>query len=86
MTAIAPLSTLTFTLDPNSLKRWTVQDYHHMSELGILDFTSFTIQPLQATPAVLSSPHQIKLLPWLFPVSRSRLPLSFLQFNAYYYC
>ncbi len=37
MTAIAPLPTLTFTLDPNSLKRWTVQDYHHMSELGILD-------------------------------------------------
>lgn len=37
MTAIAPLPTLTFTLDPNSLKRWTVQNYHHMSELGILD-------------------------------------------------
>lgn len=33
MTAIAPLP----TLDPNSLKRWTVQDYHHMSELGILN-------------------------------------------------
>jgi Uma2 family endonuclease len=37
MTAIAPLPTPTFPLDPNSLKRWTVQNYHHMSELGILD-------------------------------------------------
>jgi Uma2 family endonuclease len=25
------------TLEPTSLKRWTVQDYHRMSELGILD-------------------------------------------------
>ena len=27
----------TLTLEPSSLKRWTVQDYHCMSELGILD-------------------------------------------------
>ena len=27
----------TITLEPSSLKRWTVQDYHCMSELGILD-------------------------------------------------
>ncbi len=25
------------TLEPSSLKRWTVQDYHRMSELGILN-------------------------------------------------
>ena len=27
----------TFTLEPTSLKRWKVEDYHHMSELGILN-------------------------------------------------
>jgi Uma2 family endonuclease len=30
------LPTPTLTLDPASLKRWTVRDYHHMSETGIL--------------------------------------------------
>ncbi len=37
---MTPLNTQlqpTFTLEPTSLKRWTVQDYHRMSELGILD-------------------------------------------------
>lgn len=37
---MTPLSTQpkpTFTLEPTSLKYWTVQDYHRMSELGILD-------------------------------------------------
>lgn len=34
---MTPLNTLPFTLEPTYLKRWTVQDYHRMSELGILD-------------------------------------------------
>lgn len=37
---MTPLNTRpnpTFTLEPTYLKRWTVQDYHRMSELGILD-------------------------------------------------
>jgi Uma2 family endonuclease len=29
--------TLQLTLEPTCLKRWTVQDYHRMSELGVLD-------------------------------------------------
>ncbi|ACK64490.1 protein of unknown function DUF820 [Rippkaea orientalis PCC 8801] len=35
-----PLKTLSnsiFTLETQSLKRWTIEDYHRMSELGILD-------------------------------------------------
>jgi len=37
---MTPLNTQfkpTLTLEPTSLKHWTVQDYHRMSELGILD-------------------------------------------------
>jgi Uma2 family endonuclease len=37
MTSSNTLSIPTFTLEPTTLKRWTVQDYHRMSELGILD-------------------------------------------------
>ena len=40
LTTMTPLNTQLkpiFTLEPTSLKRWTVQDYHLMSELGILD-------------------------------------------------
>jgi Uma2 family endonuclease len=37
MTLSNTLPNPTFTLEPTSLKRWTVQDYHRMSELGILD-------------------------------------------------
>ena len=36
MTLSNTLPNLTLTLEPASLKRWTVQDYHRMSELGIL--------------------------------------------------
>lgn len=37
---MTPLNTQlkpTIALEPTALKRWTVQDYHRMSELGILD-------------------------------------------------
>ena len=35
---MTPLTTESlFTLEPKNLKRWTVADYHRMSELGILD-------------------------------------------------
>jgi Uma2 family endonuclease len=37
MTALNSLSTLTLTLEPSFLKRWTVQEYHRMSESGILN-------------------------------------------------
>ncbi len=37
MTIVNPLPTLSLPLEPHVLKRWTVQDYHRLSELGILD-------------------------------------------------
>jgi Uma2 family endonuclease len=37
MTSLSTYPTLTLPLEPNRLKRLTVQDYHRMSELGILD-------------------------------------------------
>jgi Uma2 family endonuclease len=37
MTSLTTPPTLTLPLDPNRLKRLTVQDYRRMSELGILD-------------------------------------------------
>jgi Uma2 family endonuclease len=37
MTFASTQSNPIFTLEPNFLKRWTVEDYHRMSELGILD-------------------------------------------------
>jgi Uma2 family endonuclease len=37
MTSSNTLPIPTFTLEPTSLKRWTVEDYHRMSELGILN-------------------------------------------------
>ncbi|NES00379.1 MAG: Uma2 family endonuclease, partial [Symploca sp. SIO1B1] len=37
MTLVKPLPHLPFTLEPTLLKRWTVQEYHRISELGILD-------------------------------------------------
>jgi hypothetical protein len=36
MTAANVLSNSPLTLEPTLLKRWTVQDYHRMSEVGIL--------------------------------------------------
>jgi Uma2 family endonuclease len=36
MTLSNTLPNLAFTLEPTSLKRWTVQDYHRMDEMGIL--------------------------------------------------
>lgn len=49
-------------LKPTNLKRWTVQDYHHMSELGILDPNEhreliaghITLMPAKGTPHVTS--------------------------------
>jgi Uma2 family endonuclease len=40
MAVLKPIQSL--SLEPNTLKRWTVQDYHRMSELGILDPTERT--------------------------------------------
>jgi Uma2 family endonuclease len=37
MTSLTAPPTLVLTLEPSCLKRLTVQDYHRMSELGILD-------------------------------------------------
>jgi Uma2 family endonuclease len=37
MTLLNTLPNLTFTVEPTLLKRWTVQDYHRMSKLGILN-------------------------------------------------
>lgn len=37
MTLSNTLPNPTFTLESTSLKRWSVQDYHRMSELGLLD-------------------------------------------------
>jgi hypothetical protein len=37
MTFLSTQPQPTFTLEPTSLKRWTVKDYHRMSELGILE-------------------------------------------------
>jgi Uma2 family endonuclease len=37
MTLSNTLPNPTFTQEPTLLKRWTVQDYHRLSELGILD-------------------------------------------------
>ena len=37
MTALNNQLKATVTLEPSSLKRWTVEDYHRMSELGILN-------------------------------------------------
>jgi Uma2 family endonuclease len=37
MTATNALSNLPLTLEPGLLKRWTVQDYHRMGDLGLLN-------------------------------------------------
>lgn len=37
MTISSALPKLTITLEPSSLKHWTVADYHRLSELGLLD-------------------------------------------------
>jgi Uma2 family endonuclease len=37
MTSLSTQPKPTFTLEATSLKLWTVEDYHRMSELGILD-------------------------------------------------
>lgn len=52
----------TVPLEPTSLKRWTVQDYHRMSELGILDPNErteliagqITLMAAKGTPHVLA--------------------------------
>lgn len=37
MATLKPIPNLTSTLEPIAVKYWTVQDYHRMSEMGILD-------------------------------------------------
>ena len=69
---IASISQAVITLEPKNLKRWTVQDYHRISELGILiaDRTELiegqiTIMAAKGTPHVTSlhpSPEQIYLV------------------------
>jgi Uma2 family endonuclease len=62
MTSSNTLPISTFMLEPTSLKRWTVQDYHRMSELGILDPNErteliaghITLMAAKGTPHVLS--------------------------------
>ncbi|MEE3718623.1 Uma2 family endonuclease [Tumidithrix elongata RA019] len=52
----------TFTLEPTNLKRWTVQDYHRMSELGLLNVDErteliagqITLMAAKGTPHVTS--------------------------------
>ena len=58
---IASISQAVITLEPKNLKRWTVQDYHRISELGILiaDRTELiegqiTIMAAKGTPHVTS--------------------------------
>jgi Uma2 family endonuclease len=51
-----------FILEPDQVKRWTVQDYHRMSELGILDLNErteliagqITLMAAKGTPHVTS--------------------------------
>jgi Uma2 family endonuclease len=62
MTTLTASSTFTVTLDGSVLKRWTVQDYHRMSESGILDPSErtellagqITLMVAKGTPHVLS--------------------------------
>lgn len=62
MTSLNTLPTAAFRLEPTSLKRWTVQDYRRMSELGILDPNErteliaghITLMAAKGTPHVLS--------------------------------
>jgi len=56
------LPDLTFTLEPTSLKHWTVADYHRLSEIGLLDPTErteliagqITLMAAKGTPHVLA--------------------------------
>lgn len=62
MTSPDTLPTAAFGLEPASFKRWTVQNYHRMSELGILDPNErteliaghITLMAAKGTPHVLS--------------------------------
>ncbi|NET61017.1 MAG: Uma2 family endonuclease [Symploca sp. SIO2E6] len=62
MTLVKTPPNLTFTLEPTLLKRWTVQEYHHMSELGILNANErteliagqITLMAAKGTPHVTS--------------------------------
>ncbi|NJO43235.1 MAG: Uma2 family endonuclease [Cyanobacteria bacterium CRU_2_1] len=62
MTSSNTLPIPTFTLEPTTLKRWTVQDYHRMNELGILDPNErteliagqITLMAAKGTPHILS--------------------------------
>ena len=42
MTASSTLSNGSLALEPSQLKRWTVQDYHRMGELGLFDTDEHT--------------------------------------------
>jgi Uma2 family endonuclease len=62
MTTLNAVPPQTLALEPSSLKRWTVQDYHRMSELGILDSNERTelitgqilLMAAKGTPHVLA--------------------------------
>jgi Uma2 family endonuclease len=62
MTILNKSSTLTFTSEPTTIKRWTVDDYHRMGELGILQPDERTeliagqivLMAAKGTPHVLS--------------------------------
>jgi Uma2 family endonuclease len=62
MTTLSAIPTQTLALEPSRLKRWTVQDYHRMSELGILDANERTelitgqilLMAAKGTPHVLA--------------------------------
>lgn len=58
MTLSNPFPQPTLTLEPTTLKRWSVQDYHRLNELGILDASErtellagqITLMAAQGTP------------------------------------
>jgi len=46
MQTLKPMPNLTLAVDPTTVKRWTVQDYHRMSEMGILANGNRLIMPI----------------------------------------
>ncbi len=63
MAILKPMPNLNLTLEPKALKHWTVQDYHRMSELGILEPDERTelINGQIVLMAVKGTPHVLAL-------------------------